>query len=429
MKNQNDQHDSGCSEYQGLSRRRFLKGTGLAGTAGFTAPAWLPKVAFGAGGGSNDVIIALNNRGAQDGLSFVVPYQDGDYYVNRPNLGIPQPGQTGGAIDLDGFFGLNPAAASLITPYNGGHLAIFHAAGSTDPTRSHFDGITLMDGGVPGQEAAEVDSGWLARHLLGVSPTGAGDLRAMALADTMPTVLQGVAGAIPAADPAGFGFPGRAATEMARRRAIQMMYARAAEPLASASVSTLASIDLLQSVDFAGYVPEGGAVYPNSPLGQQLRSSAIMIKAGIGLEAVAIDAGGWDHHNAQGPQDGLMAMMLSNLAAALEAFYLDLSPGGWMNSTTLVMMSEFGRRVAENVSLGTDHGHGNVMMVMSGNTTGGIHGVWPGLAPGQLDQGLDLAITTDYRDVVGEVLQNRGGNTNLADVFPDHTFSFPGVTT
>ena len=431
MKNDNHNHDSCCSEYANLSRRRFLKGSGLAGAAGFTAPAWLPKVAFGGGGaGSRDIVVATNLRGAIDGLSFVVPYGDGDYYTNRPNLAVPQPGQADGAIDLDGFFGLNPNASALMTPYNNGHLSIFHAGGSTDDTRSHFDGITRMDGGVPGSGVSGVDSGWLGRHLLGVSPVGSGDLRGMAIMDLMPVVLSGVDGAIPVRDPANYGFPGRVTTASERRRAIQLMYARAKEPLADVATSTLETIDLLQAVDFAGYTPEGGAFYPNSAFGQQLRSAAVMIKAGIDLEAIAIDYGGWDHHNGQGPVNGLLAGMLDDLSRSIEAFYLDLLPSGFINNVTMVMLSEFGRRVAENVSLGTDHGHGNMMMVLSGNTAGGqVHGTWPGLAPGQLDMGLDLAITTDYRDVVGEILQNRAGNTDLASVFPGHTFNFPGVTT
>ena len=314
-----------------------------------------------------------------------------------------------------------------MTPYNAGDLAVFHAAGSTDDTRSHFDGITRMDGGVPGTGVSGVDSGWLGNHLAVTTPGGNGDLRGMALQDIMPVVLAGVDGAIPVSDPANYGFPGRAASAAERRIAIEAMYAQAKEPLASVSVSTMATIDLLQSVDFAGYVPEGGAVYPNSAFGQQLRATAVMIKAGIDLEAVAIDYGGWDHHNGQGPINGLMANMLSDLGNSIEAFYLDLVPSGFINSTTMVVLSEFGRRVAENVSLGTDHGHGNMIMVLSGNTAGGqVHGVWPGLAPGQLDLGLDLAITTDYRDVVGEILVNRGGNTNLGAVFPGHTFNPPG---
>ena len=429
MNNQDHSQNSCCSEYSGLSRRGFLARSGLVTAAGFTAPAWLPKVALGrGGGGSRDVMVHVFLRGAIDGLSVIVPHQDGFLYSARPNLAVPQPGRTDGAVDLDGFFGLNPNAAPLMTPYSNGHLAVMHAAGSTDPTRSHFDGMKGMEGGVPEQSLTNVKTGWLGRHLAGTNPTGDGLLRGMALEDLMPLNLTGSEGTIPVSDPTNFEFPGRPSTSAFRRQTVEDMYATADEPLGGAAISTFATIDLLETIDFDNYVPEGGAVYPGSVFGQKLRATAALIKADIDVEAISIDYGGWDHHNSQGPIDGILSILLNDLTTSLEAFYLDMLPGGHIDSLITLLMSEFGRRVEENVSLGTDHGHGNMMLAFGGGINGGqVIANWPGLAPGQLDDG-DLQVTTDYRDVVSEILTNRMGNTDIESIFPGHTPVFPGVT-
>ncbi len=427
MTHKHDQ-DSCCSEYSELSRRKFLQGSGLAAAAGYTAPAWMPRVAFGRGATDRDVIVNIFLRGAIDGLSFIVPHQDGGLYTARPTLAVPPPGQTNGAIDLDGFFGLNPAAQRLTTPYGNGHLAVVHAAGSTDPTRSHFDGQRGMEGGVPNGNVVGVSNGWLGRHLIGTAPTGPGDLRGLALQNLMPFSLQGGPGTVPVDNPANFGFPGRPATEAIRRQLVQHMHATAKEPLAAAATSTFESIDILAGIDFNGYTSAGATPYPNSAFGQRLRASAALIKADVDVEALAIDYDGWDHHNAQGPINGLMAGMLNDLSTAIEAFYLDMVPGGHIDSLVVLVMSEFGRRVEENVSSGTDHGHGNMMLALGGHIAGGqVFSNWPGLAPGQLDDG-DLAITTDYRDVVAEILINRMDNTTIGDVFPNHTPMPIGIT-
>lgn len=421
--------DPSCSEYAELSRRGFLARSGLL-SAGIASTAMLPKVALARPGaaGTRDVMVHVFLRGGLDGLSFIVPHGDPALYNARPNLAVPQPGQQNGAVDLDGFFGLNPNAAPLTTPYNAGHLAVVHAAGSTDPTRSHFDAMIAMEGGVPNQSLVNVSTGWLGRHLSDTPPVGTGLLRGMALEDTMPLHMTGSDAALPVSNPAGFDFPGRASTLTERRLAVENMYAPADEPLGSAAISSFATIDLLASIDFENYQSAGAKAYPNSAFGQQLRIAAALIKAGIDLEAIGIDYNGWDHHEGQGPITGLMANLLGDLTNSLEAFYLDLAADGTIDEVVTLLMSEFGRRVAENVSLGTDHGHGNMMLAMGGGIAGGqVFANWPGLAPGNLDDG-DLAITIDYRDVVGEILQNRMENTDLPSIFPNHTPSFIGIT-
>lgn len=429
MNNIENPEHSCCSAYSDLSRRSFLRRSGLMTAAGITSPAWLPRVALGRGGGSpRDIMVHVFLRGGTDGLSVIVPYGDANLYTARPNLAVQPPGNPNGAIDIDGFFGFNPNAQPLTIPYNNGHLAIVHAAGSTDPTRSHFDAMKAMEGGVPEQSLLKVSTGWLGRHLADTNPLGSGLLRGMALEDTMPLHLTGSEGTLPVSDPANFDFPGRQSTLDVRRQTIEDMFLTADEPLAGASLSTFGTIDLLATIDFDNYQTSGGTPYPSSLFGQQLRASAAIIKADIDLEAIGIDYGGWDHHEGQGPISGIMAIALNDLTTSLEAFYLDMLPGGHIDKVITLLMSEFGRRVAENVSLGTDHGHGNMMLAIGGHIAGGqVFANWPGLGPGQLDNG-DLAITIDYRDVVGEILEKRMGNTDLDNIFPNHTPNFIGIT-
>ncbi len=419
-----------CEEYRALSRRGFLRGAGLAGAVGATLPAWLPRVSFASSNApARDVLVHIFMRGAADGLSIVVPHGDPDLYTARPNLAVPKPGNPDGALDLDGFFGFNPNMAPLLGMYNAGHLAVCHAAGSTDPTRSHFDAYKAMEGGVPGGNLLLVKDGWLGRHIQDTLPWGAGYLRGLSIDSIMPLYLTGADAALAIEDPPSFDFPGRPGTAIQRRQALENMYATADEPLKGGAVSSFGAIDLLTSVNFDAYTSSGGVPYPSSYFGNQLRMTAAMIKADLGIEAFGIDYGGWDHHENQGPITGLLANMLADFTSSLEAFYLDLLADGWLDSTIVLAMSEFGRRVAENASLGTDHGHGNMMLAFGGHIAGGqIFANWPGLAPGQLENGEDLAITLDYRDVVSEILVNRMGNTNLGTIFPGYTPTFPGIT-
>lgn len=411
-----------CSEFANLSRRGFLGSTAAVGATSIS------QLAFGGGRGSdraNDVLVVIFLRGGMDGLTTVVPYGDADLYNARPTLAINPPGQTDGALDLDGFFGLPPACASLLPAFQQGDLAFVHAAGSTDPTRSHFNAMYSMETGTPNMGQTTITDGWIGRHLQTIAPSGSGELRALAIQSILPRSMSGGPGAIPAKDPDDFDFPGEPVLAGALRSVIESSYARAAEPLKGAASSSFGAIDLLATVDFANYQPANGAVYPAGDFGTKLVDVAAMIKADIGLECIEVDIPQWDHHSAMGPVNGILALKLADLSAGLNAFHKDLAAE--LGHVTVVVKSEFGRRVAENGSAGTDHGHGGVMMVLGGNVNGGqVHGQWPGLDPASLGNG-DLPITTDYRDVLAEILSLRLGSTSIADIFPQHTPQFPGI--
>jgi len=418
------QHESNelaaCAEYTSLSRRGFL-----GGAAAVSAPLWFPRVAFAApdtvAGADRDTLVFVFLRGGMDTLSAVVPYGDGALYSARPSLAVPQ----SQVIDLDGFFGLSPALAPLQRAYLDQKLAIVHAVGSTDPTRSHFDAMARIETASPNVPTIASD-GWLARHLTNIGALGSGELRAIGHGDLLPRMLAGAPATLPVSSPATFGFPGDPLTAPNRRAAIESMYGQTTPPMGPAAASALAAIDQLDAVDFAGYTPANGAAYPATNFGSALVSAAAMLKNGLAIEAITYDYGGWDHHANMGPLTGTLANMLSDLARGLDAFELDMrnSGRGW----TMVVQSEFGRRVAENGSAGADHGHGSCMFVLGESVAGGqVIAQWPGLAPAQLDQG-DLAVTTDYRDVLWEVLAQRLGATNLGSIFPGHTPTALGVT-
>lgn len=408
------QHDPSCESYRTLSRRGFL------GASAATASLLTSGVAFGRPGTGRPTLVGVFLRGAIDGLSVVVPYGDSDLYSARPTLAVGAPGTPDGALDLDGFFGLNPNASDLMPAFSDGRLAIAHACGSPDPSRSHFDAMQSMETGNPVTPGSPLASGWLARHLQSVAAVGSGDLRGISVDTLVPRVLAQAPGTLPIPDPANFDLSGNPVTAADRRMAIENAYAGAIPPLGPAAASSLSAIDLLAGINF-----DLGAGYPASPFGQALRHVANLIRADVGLEVAHIDYGGWDHHDDQGPLNGTLAGMLQDLAASLHAFYTDLQslPGSYV----LYAKSEFGRRVAENGSAGTDHGSGGIMMVLGDAVNGGqVYADWPSLAPSQLDEG-DLRVTTDYRDVLSEVLQNGLGGTDLPFVFPGHARSGLGI--
>ncbi len=405
-----------------VDRRQLLSGASALSAASVLASTSQARRRSG----PQRVFVQLFLRGAMDGMTTVVPHADGDYYALRPTLAVPAPGASGGAIDLDGFFGLAPAAAPLLTPYLDGKLAFVHASGSTDPTRSHFEAFTKMEFGGPNLAPGAVQNGWLARFL---STRGGGDVvRGVGAGDVLPQTLAGAPRVLPIRDFETFDFPGKTLTAQDRAQRMADAYAPIAPPVGSAALDTFAAIDRFSTIDFGGYVPSGGASYPATELGKQFHDAAALIKAQQGVEVVTIDYGGWDHHANQGPLDGLMASMLYELSLSIEAFYLDLSDR--LDEVLLSVVSEFGRRADENGSAGTDHGRGNVMMLLGDGVVGGqVHGTWPGLGPAQLDD-FALAITTDYRDVLGEAFQNLMGATpgELAAMFPMHTYAPVGAT-
>jgi uncharacterized protein (DUF1501 family) len=431
------QHDTTCADGAcdsnrtiDHSRRQFLVRTGMMAAAAATATSALPRVALGAPPGqARDVLVVMFMRGGMDGLSLCVPYGDAELYNRRPTLAIRPPGQTDGAIDLDGFFGLAPSAQPLLAAYQAGDLAFVHASGSPDPTRSHFEAQKFMEAGAPNQAANLPASGWLARHLQTSPPMSSGPLRAISVDYLMTRSLTDGPAALPIPDLSGFVMPGDAATAARRRRALLRMYVppstAQATSLGAAALDTVQTIDLLGSIDFAHYVPSNGASYPQTSFGNKARSAAALIKAHAGVECIEIDLEGWDMHTNLGPLQGAMANHVDHLARTLAAFYADMGNG--MRNVTVVVMSEFGRRAAQNGNFGADHGHGNCMIVLGG----GIHGgqvlcQWPGLAPAQLDNG-DLAITIDYRDILGEILARRLHSSNVATVFPSYTPVFRGI--
>jgi uncharacterized protein (DUF1501 family) len=423
---------SGCHEYLELSRRQFLGAAG-AGAVALTVPQWLPRVAFAQDACTDrDVIVTVFLRGAMDGMTLCVPHAENLYYAARPTLRIPRPDDPdpNHCLDLDGFFGFHPAMAPLIPAYQAGRLLIVHACGSQNGTRSHFDAMRFMEVGKPGDNT--LFTGWLGRHIATAPPMSPNSvLRAVGIGYGLQQTLQGGPQSLPVPVPSNFNLSGDPSSRAARRAALTDLYNSAADAMQSSALSTQVTIDWLDAVDWGGYVPDGGAVYPTDYFGLSLKSTAALIKADIGVEAVAIDIPGWDTHNAQGVvPGGDMWGLLSTLANGLAAFHLDMFSPTTPKNLTLVVMTEFGRRFLENGSFGTDHGHGSCMLVMGNHVAGGrVLTQWPGLDQGQLFQGRDLAVTIDFRDVLAEIVYDRLRNPNLAAVFPSFTPTFRGVTT
>jgi len=394
-----------------------LAGFGLLGATAVVQAA-TPRLAFAAGGApTGDLVVQIFLRGAMDGLSAVVPYADADYHVARPGIRVP----TSSVHKLDGFFGLHPALAPLLGPWRRRHLAVVHAVGSPHPTRSHFDAQDFMERGVPGD--LSLSTGWLGRHL--ASRPGRSDLRAVAVGGTAQLALRGPVAPITLRRIVDFTLVAEDAERTVLETSVERLYAGLAHPMSIAGKGTISATRRLRALSRTTYTPSGGAKYPNTELGKQLTEVARLAKARVGLEAACVDSTGWDTHESQGTAPaGRLSSLLSDLGAALAAFYTDL---GGLRGVTVVVMSEFGRRVAENGSGGTDHGHGGVMFVLGGGVVGGkVYGRWPGLAPARLDRG-DLRVTTDYRDVLGEILLRRGGQTSIARVFPRHNLAPLGL--
>ena len=399
------------------SRRVFLKGSALAMFGVGAMPAWLSRSLYAADSGQTrrKILVAIFQRGAVDGLNMVVPFGEPQYYALRPSIGIPKPdGTASSAIDLDGFFGLHPALAPLKPLYDARHLAIVDAVGSPDPTRSHFDAQDYMESGTPGYKGAD---GWLNRALPKEAPP-VSPVRAVSLGDTLARSLRGRNDAVAIRSLGDFQLH-----DQREAAAFESMYEGSLDAtMHGAGRETFNAVKIIQSIQKQGYVPAAGANYGKGGFGRSLQQIAQLIKADVGMEVAFADIGGWDTHvNETGgkPTDGQLANNLSQFGQALAAFYQDL--GDRMEDVTLVTMSEFGRTVKENGDRGTDHGHANVMFVMGGDVRGGkIYGDWPGLQPEQLYEERDLALTTDFRDVLGELVARHLANSNLKAVFPGY---------
>lgn len=420
-----DSHTCGCREYDRLSRRHFLGFGGLV-MATAAVPAWLPRVALAQSeNSSRDVVVSLFLRGGWDGLTICVPHIEDNLYRLRPGLAVPRPdsGHPQAAIDLDGRFGVSRAFEPLLDCYRDGRLLFVHACGSNDPTRSHFDAMRFMETGSAGAHAPQF-TGWLGRHLQTTAPLQPGTpLRGVGIGFGLQQSLAGAPDAVPIRDPGDFGLRGDNDTVFQRRRAIDKMYRGSQALLETSAATTLGTIDLLDEIGFGQYQPAGGAQYPDNDFGLALESTAALIKADVGVEAIAIDYGGWDTHDDQQPLDGTMQILMNGFAQGLSAFHRDLFTDSREN-VVVAAMSEFGRNVRENASRGTDHGHGGVMMLLGGAIQGGrVLTDWPGLENELLYEGQDLEVTIDYRDILSEIVTKRLGNPDFRNVFSDPDYA------
>ncbi len=398
-----------------VTRRIFLKSGGVAMVGLSSLPAFLQRAVAGTPMPNRKKLVVLFQRGAADGLNTVVPFAERDYYRLRPSIAIPEPRRGGeqAAVDLDGFFGLHPSLAPLEPLFKQGQLAIVHAAGSPDTTRSHFDAQDYMESGTPGRKATE--DGWLNRTLQAQPEPGASPFRAVAMGPNLPRALRGTAPAVALPDVRQFRV---IAQSPVVEGGFEALYAQTVDQaLRGTGTETFEAIDMLRKANPSRFQPENGADYPRSRFGQSLQQVAQLLKADVGLEVCFLDSGGWDHHVNEGGVQGQLSNLLRDLGQGLAAFHRDL--GTRMEDIVFVTMSEFGRTAHENGNRGTDHGHANCMFVLGGAVKGGkVYGRWPGLGPGQLYEGRDLALTTDFRSVLGEIISTHIGSKDLKTVFP-----------
>lgn len=365
-------------------------------------------------------LVVVFQRGAVDGLNVVVPYREKNYYTMRPSIAIPQ----AQVLDLDGFFGLHPSLAALKPIYAQRQLAIVHACGSPDGTRSHFDAQDYMESGTPGVKSTT--DGWLnralqaedLRHRCAGTCEAHTAFRALALGSDVPRTLAGKIPAIAISNVNSFTIGARGPLPGPAANAFEAMYADSGDSILHATGDeTFEAVKMLHAANPAQYRPAPGVNYPNSEFGNNMRQIAQLLKANLGVEAAFTDVNGWDTHQNQGGVDGQLANRLSDFSNSLAAFWRDM--GDAMENVTLVTMSEFGRTARENGTGGTDHGHANAMFVLGGRVRGGkVYGRWPGIENEQLNQGRDLALTTDFRQVLGEVIAASLAAENLDRVFP-----------
>ena len=399
-----------------FSRRVFMKNGGLALLSLGFAPAFLARTVEAAGAARRRILVTIFQRGAVDGLNMIVPFGEREYYASRPSIAVQKPNAPDGAIDLDGFFGLHPRLAPLKPLWDARQLAIVHACGSPDGTRSHFDAQDYMETATPGVKSTQ--DGWLNRYLHAREHADATPFRAVALAPQMPRSLQGLEPALAIGQIGQFGIRAGQATDMVQA-SFEAEYAAAADKVLNRTGGqAFDAVRMLKSADPAKYQPENGADYPRSGYGDALRQIAQLVKADVGLEIAFAEAGGWDTHVNQGSSAGQLGTRLDDFGRGIAALARDL--GDRMSDIVILTMSEFGRAVAENGNRGTDHGHGNAMMIIGGqNVRGGkVYGRWPGLAREQRYDGRDLAVTTDFRCVFAEVVRTHLGVSDTRTIFP-----------
>lgn len=403
-----------------INRRVFLKSSGLSLLGLSALPPFLQRLALSNPSVSRKILVTVFQRGAADGLNVVAPFGEQLYYDLRPSIAIPRPkaGDKECLLDLDGFFGLHPALRSLHPLYEQKHLAVVHAVGTPDSTRSHFDAQDFMESGTPGVKSTR--DGWLNRHLQSQRDPGATAFRAVAMTVNLPRTLRGQAPALALSRLSDFELKAGGQNPPVKA-GFESMYAQTVDSILGATGSdAFEAIRFLKRANPAQYQPASGVQYPRSPFGNSLKQVAQMIKANVGLEVAFVESNGWDHHVAEGGVRGQLAARLSDLAQGLSAFYSDLESR--IDDIVVLTMSEFGRTVRENGNRGTDHGHATNLFVLGGPVRGGkVYGKWPGLQPEQLFEGRDLALTTDFRTVFGEIISKHLGNPNLDEVFPNYS--------
>jgi len=399
-----------------ITRRVFLRNSALAVVGTAAVPSFLARAARGAvqPGSRTRRLVAIFQRGAADGLNIVVPHAEPQYYAMRPSISIPR----NSVIDLDGFFGLHPSLAPFQPLWQQRQLAIVHAAGSPDPNRSHFDAQDFMESGTPG--AKSTDDGWLNRALRNLPQSQKSAFQAIAMGPSIPRILSGAEPAIAINNINDFSLGGRNPKASPVANTFEAMYDHSLDTVMHGTgEETFDAVKMLRSADPSKYKPAPGVDYPKGHFGDSMRQLAQLIKADLGVQVAFADIGGWDHHVNEGATEGQIANVLRDFSQSLAAFWTDLGDLG--EDTVVVTMSEFGRTARENGNRGTDHGHANVMFVLGGPVKGGkVYGRWPGLDQAQLYEGRDLALTTDFRQVLGEAVARHMGNKNLATVFPGY---------
>jgi uncharacterized protein (DUF1501 family) len=424
-----------------MNRRFFLKNSGIALasiSAATVSPSFLTRTLAQANqNGRRKILIAIFQRGAMDGLSAIIPYGEQEYYNLRSSIAIPRPGGSvpgaqpnqAPAIDLDGFFALHPALASFKPVYDSGQLAIIHAVGSPDSTRSHFDAQDYMESATPGVKSTT--DGWLNRYLQAKPGQKASPFRAVAMGANMPRAMQGKASAIAMNNINDFTIrAGGGEMGQAVQGGFEAMYEQTVnDALRGTGKETFEAVKLLKRVNPTQYQPTAGVVYPRGQFGDRLKQIAQLIKSDIGLEVAFTDIGGWDTHANQGSSQGQLAVRLTELSQGISALHADLKDRA--DDVVIVTMTEFGRTAKENGNRGTDHGHASVMFVLGSSVKGGkVYGKWPGLKSSQLYESRDLAITTDFRDVFAELAKGHLGAPNLNTIFPGYqvnTTNFKGL--
>jgi uncharacterized protein (DUF1501 family) len=403
------------------NRRFFLRNGALAIAGTAAIPSFLVRsIMAEAAAVPGRRLVVIFQRGAADGLNVVVPYREKNYYSMRPGIAIPD----NQVLDLDGFFGLHPSLAAFKPLYDQGHLAIVHAAGSPDMSRSHFDAQDYMESGTPGMKGTE--DGWLNRALQAedLRHRCAGTceqhtaFRALALGSQVPRTLAGKVPAIALSNLNNFAVGAHGPTPSVASNAFEAMYGESGDRILHATGDeTFAAVKMLHDANPAQYKPAAGIEYPNNDFGKNMMQIAQLLKANLGVEAAFTDVGGWDTHQNQGGVNGQLSDRLREFSNAISAFWRDM--GDEAENVTLVTMSEFGRTARQNGTGGTDHGHANAMFVLGGNVKGGkVYGRWPGLSDHELNEGRDLAVTTDFRQVLGEAVSKTIGANNLDLVFP-----------